>query len=222
MKRVFIAATAAVCVATFVCASTSRAAAPVGDEPYIGPDAGLGFTWDIPDTWIQGGQIPFPLSWDPAIPGSGFEIVEQTPNFYTPSDSQYFSYTFAWWLEGDPNITAADLSTDFAGYYDGLMEGCVYGQYATVQPCDVANYKASFVEIADIGPGPHAVKAFVGEAQLYDFFVTGNLITLHILANTYDCARDGHRAVLYSASPEPFSSPIWKELLARQAAFTCE
>jgi hypothetical protein len=195
---------------------------PPGDEPYVGADAGAGFTWDIPDTWFQGGIYPFPLSFAPSIPGAGEEVVEQTPNFFTATSNEYFSYTFAWWLEGNPDITAAQLSTDFAAYYSGLMDGCTYGQYATVQPCNVANYTAHFDEVLSLGGGRRAVKAFLGEAQLYDFFVTGNLIKLKILASTYDCHRDGHRVVLFSASPAPFTDPVWKELLERQAAFTCQ
>jgi len=243
MKRVLFAATLAACTGSFVHGSSAFAAAapsapaidpkavalatefaasvsaPSDPEiPYIAADAGLGFTWEIPQNWFEGGVYAYPLIWDPSIPGAGYEILEQTPNFGTVTSNEYFSYTFAWWLEGDPNLTAAQLTTDFTGYYDGLMGGCAYA----LASCDVDKYTAKFVELADIAPGPRAVKAFIGEAQLYDEFYTGNLITLHFLVNTYDCPRDGHRAILLSASPEPYSNPVWTELLARQARFTCE
>ncbi|HEY2514527.1 MAG TPA: hypothetical protein VGI39_26870 [Polyangiaceae bacterium] len=194
--------------------ATSLADALAAASP--GADAGPGYSWPIPANWYPDGYS-FPLPWAPSIPYSGQEILQQAPGFGDTTSAEFWSYTYAWWLEGDPNLTASALSTDLLAYYRGLMGGCTYAD----GPCDLGNYKAHVTELAGT-EGRRAVKVFGGDVQLYDEFFTGKLMTLHLLASTYDCPRDGHRVVLFSASPEPLTNGVWEELLERQAAFRCE
>ena len=179
-------------------------------------DAGSGYSWPIPPNWYPDGYT-FPLPWAPSIPYTGEEILRQAPGFADPTSAEFWSYTFAWWLEGDPNLTAPSLSTDFVAYYTGIMGGCAYAP----GPCDVSNYQAHFTELAGT-EGRRAVKVFGGDVQTSDEFFTGKLLTLHFLASTYDCPRDGHRVALFSASPAPLTNAVWEELLERQAAFRCQ
>jgi hypothetical protein len=46
-------------------------------------------------------------------------------------------------------------------------------------------------------------------------------ITLNLLASSAVCPASHHRAVLISASPQPYSSPVWSDLLGSQLRFRC-
>ena len=232
MKHAFLAAPVAATLGLFVygAASAAPSGAPAPERrtrlaaslaaalAAASPDAdaGAGYSWPIPANWYPDGYT-FPLPWAPSIAYSGQEILQQAPGFSDPASAEFWSYTFAWWLDGDPNLTASSLSTEFLAYYTGIMGGCTYAE----GPCDLSNYQAHFIELAGT-TGRRAVKVFGGDVQMYDEFFTGKLMTLHFLASTYDCPRDRHRVALFSASPAPLTNGVWEELLERQAAFRCE
>ncbi len=145
-----------------------------------------------------------------------------------PLPQEFFSYDFAWWLDGHRNVTSEELSQDLVAYYQGLMSWCYEALGEPNPACSLSDFTAKFVEIA---AGPDGSKSFTGKVTLFDAWYNNAPMTLNFVTNTYYCRSSGHQAVLSSASPEPLpgdraatkeSNEVWAQLLERQAAFTCE
>jgi hypothetical protein len=236
MKSAVLAASIAACLGTSACSSPADPPAPQAEprtETRVAQDlattlssahalaakadAGPGYTWPTPAGWFDD-FYAFPLPFAPSLPYTGIEALRQAPGFGDPTSPEYWSYTFAFWVDGDPKITAASLERDMVAYYLGLAGGCTDPSF----PCDASKFEARFEPLFETGRGAGAVRVFGGKVGSYDMFFTGQPMTLQMIVSTFDCPRDGHRAVLFSASPAGFSSPVWRELLERQVDFRCE
>jgi len=73
-----------------------------------------------PDTW-QREIIPFPLSFAPTIDFAGFEDLRFSPGWSDPGSQEFWTYSFAWYIELDSAMTEKKLAHYFNLYYDGLM-----------------------------------------------------------------------------------------------------
>src|SRR5690348_7269453 len=74
----------------------TEAKTAVKDAPEI-----AGTSWPTPEGWRRE-VIPFPLDFAPEIGYRGVEELRFAPRFFDPAAPTYWSYAFAWLLEGAP------------------------------------------------------------------------------------------------------------------------
>ncbi len=73
-----------------------------------------------PHDW-RSEEIKLPLSFAPNIPIEGVELVQFAPGWGKPETEEYFTYTFAWFLEAQKDFNENDLESFLIAYFDGLM-----------------------------------------------------------------------------------------------------
>ncbi len=73
-----------------------------------------------PDNW-KSEIIPFPLGFAPTIDFVGFEDLRFAPGWSDSTSQEFWTYTFAWYIEKDSGMTESRLTELFNSYYDGLM-----------------------------------------------------------------------------------------------------
>lgn len=183
--------------------------APVRSEP-------AAFRWPAPNGW-QKETIPFPLGFAPELKYRGVEELRFAPGFFHADSPNYWSYAFAWWLEGTPALDRKALETDLARYFSGLSQ-VVGGKKYRFNP---ARFQARLKDAPAEQRQGHAVRHLTGTLDTYDPFVTGKEITLQVEVRTWDCPTAGRRVLLLQASPQSREHPVWKSLGEREKGFAC-
>jgi len=171
-------------------------------------DASAGYTWPVPPNWFtETWDLPPP--WDPSYPFSGIEDLRFSPGFPDPTQADWWAYGYLQWIDAGPKVTASLLESALVGYYKGLS-GC-----GNTIECDMSWFGADIRRIVHL---PN-VEVFTGTVDMYDVVATP--IELNVVISSTSCPRAKHRALLVSASPQPLSHPIWRDLLKLQLDFRC-
>lgn len=146
--------------------------------------------------------------WSDAIKNSHLVFA---PGFEAETLPNYHSYTFIWWLEGRPEISAERLQADLLTYYRGISEE--RGRTRKFTP-DLNRVSVTWVpshprRTEDKKAG---VESFHGDATFYN--PAGELLTLHSEASLRFCAEANHTLGVFVLSPHASGAPIWKDLQA--------
>lgn len=167
-------------------------------------ESGPTFTWPTPAGW-RAETIPFPLGFAPTLPYRGVEELRFGPRFFDPSSPTYFTYAFAFVVEGAPDFSPEVLAADLRTYFTGLASA------VTGAPSEPALHRAAIVR-GDDGE-------LHGAVQTIDAFGDRRRLDLHLEAESRVCGQ--RRVLLASLSPHPPASPVWQELRAVRRAFRC-
>jgi hypothetical protein len=182
--------------------------------PHLNPQADV-FRYAVPGNWGVDPRYNFPLPWSPGLALDGFEDLYFAPGFDDLDSPEYHSYLFLWWLQGKPQITAAELESHMVTYFRGLAQQ--RGRNSNFQP-DLSRIAAKYA-VSTEGPsslGGRPAANFSGTVTLYDRH--GSVITLHseVIASL---SADGHTAVFFLMSKEPRPSALWSQLDAIRDSF---
>lgn len=176
------------------------------------------FEWPLREGWRKE-TIPFPLEFARELPFSGVEELRFAPGMFKPEAQGFWSYAFAWWLDGQPPLGASELERALLPYFAGLITEVAKEKRYAIDP---ARFSVSLHPSTGAREkAGHAVQAFTGSAELYDAFATGKPITLNLEVWVWDCAEAGKRVALVLASPKPSTERIWEALRERRDEFAC-
>src|SRR5262245_39742330 len=126
------------------------------------------FDWPVPAGWKKE-TIPFPLTFAPKLPYRGFEELRFAPSFFDPKSTNFWSYAFVWWLDGQPALTKPSFERDFVAYFAGLSTAVAAKKNFHLDP---SRFKAVFA------PDKPTNDSFTGYIDTYDAFITGQPIKL--------------------------------------------
>ena len=148
---------------------------------------------NAPDTWISE-IIPFPIGFAREIDFTGFEDLRFAPGWNDSTSSEFWTYTFVWYIDNYGPMTEEKLTEVFNLYYDGLM--------GVTDP--KLNLKKTISVFSKTGKG------FTGEMQVYDHFFTKKYMTLNIIITESFCPADNIQIILCDISPKPLEHPVWE------------
>jgi uncharacterized protein DUF6265 len=182
------------------------------DPPPAPPERAL-IRWPLPDGW-RSETIPLPPDFARDLSLRGLEEVRFAPSFFDPSAETYFSYSFAWMLNGDPRLDAGALGEQLRRYFVGLMTAV--GESKGHGP----GAAASSAHLRDEGAGH-----FSGTVTTIDAFAERAAspaapLRLHVEAEAGACA--GRRVVLFTLSPRERGDKLWGRLREQRKLFRCK
>jgi hypothetical protein len=221
-NQVGVRATAALVIASAVAlgacgASTVQPApAPTRAPPPSSASAHVaeeGVVWSLPAGWKRE-VIPFPLEFALELAYRGKEVLRFAPRFFDAASPTYFSYAFAWVLDGAPPLDAPTLEADLARYFAGLCREVGGKKFQF----DAARFRA---HLAPSEARRAGARALHGTVDTYDPFGDGRPLTLHVEVEIVDCPGGGPRVALFAASPADAGAPVWNELNSRVADLRC-
>jgi hypothetical protein len=134
--------------------------------------------------------------------------VRFEPHFFDPAADTYFTYSFAWVLDGASPPNDAQLASQLRRYFAGLMTAVGKEKHAAY---DVGVFDAR-VKSEETGH-------YQGEVRAVDAFGDGRALLLHLDAEARICG--SKTVVLVSLSPHPVADPTFQALLAQRATFAC-
>lgn len=174
------------------------------------------FTWPVPRGWAKE-TIPFPLGFAPELPYKGAEEIRFSPGMFDPKAPGYWTYTFVWVLEGEPNVGVQALNGHLTHYFSGLCRA-VGG---TKFKFDPARFAVHLTPTKSTVVGQHLISRSLGTANLYDAFTTGKELRLNLEVHTWDCPQSHRRVVRILASPKSLMGDETSALRQCAVAFRC-
>jgi hypothetical protein len=176
-------------------------------SPARAPEQGApGFTWPVPPGWKKE-TIPFPLDFAPELPYRGLEELRFMPGFFDPNSRGWWSYAFVWWIEGQPKLDTALLTSNMRAYFIGLARAVAEGKF----PVDPSTFQVSLV--------PGEAQTFNGTLHVLDAFKTHKDIDLLARIRITECG--DHTAVMAAIAPPPWTPEKAEALEGCTHAFRC-
>ncbi len=141
----------------------------------------------------------FPLRFAPGIQHFGTEEAHFPPGWRDVNSNEHWSYTFAWDIDLDQEISIAELENYLQIYFDGLMDAVNRDKSKTL-PKSVAKFKED------------GNSKFSGTLKAYDSFVSNEVMTLNTTVESHYCPAKQKSILLFKFSPSDFDSEIWETL----------
>ena len=146
----------------------------------------------------------------------GVEDIRFAPGWGDSTREDYWSYSFLWWLEGNPKIDAPGLQENLQLYYSGLVNRNVIGRKIPGEK--VVPTQAT---IKKIKTATNDIQTFSGSIRMLDY-MTQKPIVLNSMIHVKDCSSMNRLAVFIEISPRSLNHPIWQELNGIGSAFSCK
>tara|TARA_B100000809_G_scaffold263235_1_gene315982 strand:+ start:2265 stop:4232 length:1968 start_codon:yes stop_codon:yes gene_type:complete len=167
--------------------------------------AKLGITYStdllkVDDTWEKE-LFAIPLHFAQDIKLKGFEDARFPKGWNDTASPNFWTYTFAWKVNIDKEVTLRQVEDYIKKYYDGLLEG-VNKEKDLVLP-------KTTVEITKTKEG-----AFIGKASIYDTFITKKPLVLNFYIEQNLCEKNSKSILLFRISPKNYVHKVWNNLKA--------
>jgi len=150
-------------------------------------------------------KIPFPIQFAPVIPYKGNEEIRFTPGWGDSTSIEYWSYTFLWFIEGKPHITADTLQHHITAYFNGL--------YATNQKPTAPTPPPGFtsVHFKKINAAANDNETYEGSIATLNF-LTGRSIKFNVRVHVRSFSAINRSGILFEISPQDYQHPVWSKL----------
>ena len=147
---------------------------------------------------------------------AGVEEVRFTPGWDDPSSSQFWTYTFAWYIDGDANLTGPRLEKILEDYFSGLTKSV--GKDKGIEEGKIVKAKTQFTAT----PASVYQQVFEGTVRLFDVFFTQNHIELNVKVKGNYCAEIDKHLIVFSFSPKEFEDDVWEIFDDVQSPKNCQ
>ena len=171
------------------------------------------YSLDFPAGWgVE--RFLIPISFAPQIPYKGIEDIRFTPGWGKAESTDYWSYAFLWYLDGQQKITANIVENNLKVYYSGLVEAMLG---------DSTDNKSITVKtlIKKVKTQKGDLKTFYGSVYMLDY-MANKPITLYCKVHIKSCAGQNNTFIFYELSPNHYSDNVWQSLDKLWADFSCE
>tara|TARA_R110000787_G_scaffold108621_1_gene217005 strand:+ start:1175 stop:3118 length:1944 start_codon:yes stop_codon:yes gene_type:complete len=152
------------------------------------------------DTWGKE-LFTIPLHFAKDIKIKGFEDARFPKGWNDTASPNFWTYTFAWKVNIENELTQTEIEDYIKKYYDGLLEG-VNKEKDLVLP-------KTTVEITKTKEG-----AFIGKATIYDTFITRKSLVLNFYIEQTLCEKNSKSILLFRISPKNYDHQVWDNLKA--------
>ncbi len=157
---------------------------------------------ELDSTW--GKEVfEFPIRFAQEIDYDGIAEVRFPPEGWrNPEHTFFWSYTYAWDITLQNDITSARLAADLELYFNGL------NGVRNDDETDARKASVKLISEKTTGTGI----AFSGQVKTYDRFATNKLITLQAKIESYNCIQKNRTILLFKFSPKAYDDIVWETL----------
>lgn len=182
------------------------------DEKFDGP------AWKPPYNLAMDGwgieRFPIPIDFAPQIAYKGVEDIRFTRGWGDIKSPEYWSYAFAWCLDGSPIIQVDSIIRNLDRYYDGLIARNIAKRNIPAEM--VFKTKTVLKQSSSASADEYTFK---GTVSMLDY-MGKKPMKLNVIVHLKKC---GTKTILFhQLSPQPYSSPVWKSLRELWTNFSCK
>lgn len=145
----------------------------------------------------------FPLHFASDLKFQGREEAHFPKGWRKLDSPEFWSYTFAWTIDLNEELTEDIVESHMQSYFDGLLN-VVNKNKDFVLPKTIAKIKKYKGSIDN--------SKFSGTLEIFDTFVTNEPMTLNVLAENFYCKQEEKMIILYKFSPKALNHEIWTVL----------
>lgn len=161
-------------------------------------------------------RFSFPIEFARQIPYKGVEDVRFAPGWGDSSSAEHWSYAFLWWLEGQPAIDAAGLTSSLTAYYNGLVSRNISSRKIPTE-----KVIPTVAAIKKIKTGAGDAETYGGTIRMLNYLVQRPMVLNCIVhVKPYDAQQ--RTALFFEVSPQPLQHAIWREMDQLWAGFHIE
>lgn len=188
----------------------SRAAA----QEFDGANWKAPYTLSFPEGWgVE--RFVIPIEFAPSIRYQGVEDLRFTPGWANVNSDEYWSYTFLWYLNEMPLISANIIQNNLNAYYTGLIGRNI--EKRKIPSEKLFPVKTSMKEVM---AEPGDLKTFRGSISMLDY-MEQKPIVLNCAVHVKSCAGQSKGFIFYEISPKPQADKVWTSLEAVRKSFDC-
>ena len=155
---------------------------------------------EAPESWRKE-IIPFPLPFASEVDFKGFEDIRFAKGWADKDSEQFWTYTFVWCLDDDPQLSEEKLDQIINAYFDGLMK--VVTSDKNIAADSITKTNASFIKNSK-------KESYVGKVTIFDGFFLLKPTRLHVTTEQTYCKLAKKYLVRFNLSPKRFDDEIWK------------
>ncbi len=145
----------------------------------------------------------------------GTEEVRFSPGWDDPSSAQFWTYTFAWYVDGDVGLTAPRLEALLVTYFSSLTQSV--GRDKRIAKEKISSANAQFSATHSKGDQ----RIYRGYVKLFDAFFTQKQIRLNAEVRENYCPELNKHLIVLSFSPRKFGDVVWKTFDQVQSPKDC-
>jgi len=158
---------------------------------------------DAPKDWKKE-SFTFPLDFAPDLNFTGIEEARFAPGWSNKTSAEFWTYSFAWYVDGDINLTEKRLEELTAIYFNGLTQ--VVGKGKGIKTADITQTTAIFMAKA----AKDDWQLFEGKVQFFDVFFSKKTVRLNVKVKALYCEQLDKHLVVFSFAPKAFEDKIWQ------------
>ncbi len=158
---------------------------------------------EIDSTWAKE-IIEFPIGFAQEIKYEGFEDLRFPPGWSKHDSPNFWSYVWAWSINGIEEVTVQDLEKNIQYYFDGLLGLDFY----KIDDKHLRKTNAVFI----IKEDSNSNLQYVGKVKTFDTRYTKKPMTLHVEVKNYYCKQENKTIILFRFSPKEFKDSVWIKL----------
>ena len=160
-----------------------------------------------PASW-QFEKFPLPPTFAPAFPYKGVEELRFSPGMFNKDSSDYFSYAFVSRLDNAPSFTMEDAKNYLLVYFKGLCGSTAKQRNLSVDTSQIT---------VSIEGGPVTYHAVL---KVFGVFADGAPVTLNAYIKVLNDNKAQNTYLVFIASPQKKTDPIWRQLYEIQKGFS--
>ncbi|MCA9071593.1 MAG: hypothetical protein KDA84_21855 [Planctomycetaceae bacterium] len=175
-----------------------------------------GLQLQAPAEW-KGETISLPPSFSPNMTLNGTEVIRFAPGMFNQNSDSFFSYVFVFQVKPGQKLTQKLIQKELLVYYRGLAATVLKNQKIQFDP---KNFALKLQETkAAVAVQPPNSKAYKGDLNWLEPFVTRKPQTLYLELTTWQDAESKYDYVFVCASPKKTTEAIWKDMRAIRESF---
>jgi hypothetical protein len=174
-----------------------------------------GYVFAVPPKWTTE-EFAFPVGFAPQLPYKGMEVLRFAPGWAAAGNEEHWSYTFLWWLEGQPVFDVAVLQQNLTDYYTGLLNQNIRERNI---PSNKITLPSVFIQKTETAAGD--TETWNGTITMTDYLdIMYNTMKLNCVVHKKDCG--SKTALLFEISLQPGGHAVRQEMEKMVNGFGCK
>lgn len=179
-----------------------------------------------PQTFVPPYKLPTLPGWDTELfelppdfaegfTYKGVEDIRFTGGWGDSTSTDYWSYAYLWWLDGNVSIDAVNLQTNLTKYYAGLVG-------RNIEPRHIPSSKIvpTVAAVKKIKTVDNDLATFSGDVHMLDYMMQKPIV-LNLVIHVFNCGVPNHTAVFVEVSPSVASHKVWQQFAQIREGFKC-
>ena len=158
---------------------------------------------EAPKDWKKE-SFTFPLDFAPKLNFTGIEEARFAPGWSDKTSDEFWTYSFAWYVDSNIDLTEQKLQELTAIYFNGLTQ--VVGKSNGMKLEQITNAVAIFMAKSPRENWQY----FEGKVQLFDAFFSKKEVRLNVKVKALHCEQLEKQLIVFSFAPKAYDDKIWQ------------